>query len=173
MLVKTKDVSVKEKIENYSAGSISDVKTLEDYQQEQEIEASGMKGMFMMLIILGVGLTFIGNVSNQLIGLEGRKRECAVLMSTSMSRAKLCKLFLLETLFSVSVALFVAIPLGLFLINPLTAALEILGMTVPIVSVPGEIAMFAVVMWLIFGVTVLLPMKHIRKMNISEQLKYE
>ena len=173
MLVKTKDVSVKEKIENYSAGSISDVKTLEDYQQEQEIEASGMKGMFMMLIVLGVGLTFIGNVSNQLIGLEGRKRECAVLMSTSMSRAKLCKLFLLESLFSVSAALFVAIPLGLFLIDPLAAALEILGMTVPMVSIPGEIAVFAVVMWLIFGVTVLLPIKHIRKMNISEQLKYE
>lgn len=173
MLVKTKDISLKEKIENYSAGSISDVKSIEEYHQEQEMEASKMKGMFMMLILLGVGLTFIGNISNQLIGLEGRKRECAVLMSTSMSRAKLCKLFLLETLFSVSVALLVAIPLGLFLMNPLTAALEMLEMTVPIVSIPSEIAMFAMAMWLIFGVTVLLPIKHIRKMNIAEQLKFE
>lgn len=173
MLVKTNDLSLKEKIENYSAGSISKVKTSEEYQQQQEREASSMKGMFMMLIILGVGLTFIGNVSNQLIGLEGRKRECAVLMSTSMSRAKLCKLFWLETVFSVSAALLVAIPLGLLLMKPMTGALEMLGMVVPIVSIPDKIAMFAIVMWSIFGVTALLPMKHIRKMNIAEQLKYE
>ncbi|MBQ3599669.1 MAG: hypothetical protein II992_00500 [Lachnospiraceae bacterium] len=42
MLVKTNDMSIKEKIENYSAGSISDIKTLEDYQQEQKRDASGM-----------------------------------------------------------------------------------------------------------------------------------
>lgn len=173
MLVKTKDLSIKEKIENYSAGSILDVKTIEEYREQQEIAASNMKGLFMMLIILGVGLTFIGNVSNQLIGLEGRKRECAVLMSTSMSREKLCKLFLLETAFSVSAALFVAIPLGLLLMKPLTGALEMLEMAVMIVSIPDKIAMFAIVMWLIFSVTALLPMKYIRKMNIAEQLKYE
>ena len=57
--------------------------------------------------------------------------------------------------------------------KPMTGALEMLGMVVPIVSIPDKIAMFAIVMWLIFGVTALLPMKHIRKMNIAEQLKYE
>ena len=173
MLVKTKDLSIKEKIENYSADTISTVRTMEDYQQEQEKGASSMKAMFAALIILGVGLTFVGNISNQLIGLEGRKRECAVLLSTSMSRGKLCKLFLLETLFSVSAALLVAVPFGLFLLKPLTEALEILGMPVPIVSSPVEIGSFIAMIWLVFVITVLLPVKHIRKMHISEQLKYE
>lgn len=173
MLVKTDNLSLKEKIEHYSAGSISAVKTMEDYRQEQERNASGMKGMFTALIVLGVGLTLIGNMSNQLIGLEGRKRECAVLLSTAMSRGKLSKLFLLETLFSVSSALFVAVPLGFFLINPIIAALEMMNLVVPVVGTPVEIAMFVGVMWMLFAITVLLPIRHIHKIHITKQLKYE
>lgn len=173
ILLKTDDLSIKDKIENYSAGYISDIKTVEEYRQEQEKEASGMTGLFLTLILLGTGLTLIGNISNQLIGLEGRRRECAVLLSTSMSREKLGKQFLLETIFSVSAALLVAVPLGIFLLKPLIALLALLDMRVSIVSPLTETGIFLGALWLLFCITVLLPVRHIRKMNIASQLKYE
>lgn len=173
MLIKTSDISIKEKIEKYSVDYISEIQTKEMYQEKQEVDASGMKNLFIALIILGTGLTLIGNISNQMIGFEGRKRECAVLLSTSMSRGKLCRLFFMETLFSVGIALCIAIPLGMFLVNPLHGLLEILGITVPIVINPMKICSFIMGMWFTFGITVLFPVKHIWKMNIAEQLKYE
>ena len=41
------------------------------------------------IIVISVGITLIGMASNQLIGFEGRKKECAVMLSTAMGKGTL------------------------------------------------------------------------------------
>ncbi len=160
-------------IKDRSGCMINSVLTMEDYMQEIKEQNAGMATLLYMLIGMGVLLTFVAVVSNQIIGFSGRRRECAVLVSTAMSRGKLKKAFFSESLISSIVALIVAVPFAAVVSGLFQKALELIemnfGLTVDILPTLA----FIFGLFLLFVSTVLMPIKHIRKMKIAEQLKYE
>ncbi len=160
-------------IKERSGCMINSVLTMDDYMKEVKEENAGMSTLLYMLIGMGVILTFVAVVSNQIIGFSGRRRECAVLVSTTMSRGKLKKAFFSESLISGIAALVVAVPFAAVLSGLFQNALELIemnfGMSVDILPTIG----FIFGLFLLFVSTVLMPIKHIRKMKIAEQLKYE
>ena len=160
-------------IKDRSGCMINSVLTMEDYMQEIKEQNAGMATLLYMLIGMGVLLTFVAVVSNQIIGFSGRRRECAVLVSTAMSRGKLKKAFFSERLISSIVALIVAVPFAAVVSGLFQKALELIemnfGLTVDILPTLA----FIFGLFLLFVSTVLMPIKHIRKMKIAEQLKYE
>ena len=119
-------------------------------------------------------MTAIGMISNQLIGFEGRKKECAVLLSTAMSRSRLSGILLKEVLIASITATGVGTIIGTLLTLVIKAALDntetiVLNVTVD----PVRNLIIFVILTLVFTGTVLLPIRNLRKMKISEQIKYE
>ena len=112
--VKTNDPEkTAELIKSYSSSTIGEVKTIEEYMKETMDQAGGQMALLYMIMIVGASLSVIGIYCNQIVGFESRKRESAVLVSTSMSRGKLVKLFFEETMLSGLVAIGLGMIIGL------------------------------------------------------------
>ena len=162
-----------EVIKAHSADMVSDVQALDEYRESASQDSAGIMAIIDGVIVLALGITFIGVVSNCLIGFDGRKRECAVLMSTSLTREKLSMMFLAESAIASGVALVTAIPLSFFMYRVFLNILDGLMVSIPIhMSITSSIIL-GLLMWAVFTLSALFPIKALRKMNIAAQLKYE
>ena len=113
-------------------------------------------------------------VSNQLIGFEGRKKECAVMLSTAMDKRTLSGILFREMFITSAVSGTAGAIIGTILIYVVKAAVD----NTDAISLPLEINIPAIlIMWaamvVLFALTVLFPVKNLRKMKIAEQIKYE
>jgi len=164
---------IKEMILKYSAGYVNHVYTNEEYIEMLKTESAGLIGVINLVIYIGVGLSFIGSVSNLLIGFEGRKRECAVLYSTAMDRKKIGRMLYLESFITSGITLLIAFPMGLLMTYPISAALNVIGAGIQITIMPTQYISFVLVLWVVFTLTAIFPNRVLKKMKIAEQLKYE
>lgn len=160
-------------ISKYSSGTIDEVKTYEAYLQQMKNENSSEAMMIKMLGFIGLVLTFVGVVSNQLIGFESRKRENAVLLSVAMNKEQLRKMLLIETIISSILPIIVSVPLGMLLSLPIRSIMYSTGTQLPLVFDIPELIGLTVILLIVFSLTVLFPYNSLRKMKLSEQLKYE
>jgi len=164
---------VVDQISKYASSMIDEAMTIETRMQKMQEGNAGLTTMLYLMIIMGVGLTLIAVFSNQTVGFEGRKRESAVLISTSMSRGKLSKSFLIENAFSALTAILIGTGVAILLNSNMIYLLRNIGMEFPLRYHFTVIGAFAVAMFLVFTITVINPLRHLRKMNTAEQLKYE
>lgn len=163
------------KIKTYAVGSYSKVQTHTEIINDEKESNAQLNSILISIILVSVGMTFIGMVSNQLIGFDGRKKECAVMLSTAMSRGRLSGVLLSEMLItSVTASVLGATVAGLLV--------AVLGKAMNASSSFGDVdlefnfvAIFLFVIFLIaaFTGTALFPIKNLRKMKIAEQIKYE
>ena len=162
-------------IETYAVGSgINGVQTFAEYKESFDRDTAQLTTIMAVIIVIAVGMTFIGMASNQLIGFEGRKKECAVMLSTAMGKGKLSGILFLEMLITTFIASLMGTATGLFLSNVIGAATENAeGLFLVIKTDPVKSILFGIILILVFAGTVLFPIKNLRKMKISEQLKYE
>ena len=140
------------------------------------MESNNKKTMAVVtaIIVIALGMTAIGMISNLLIGFEGRKKECAVLLSTAMGKAKLSGILFKEVLITSITASAAGTVIGSLLTLVIKAALDNSEVIVVDIAVdPVKSIMFFVLLAIVFTVTVLFPMRNLRKMKISEQIKYE
>lgn len=160
-------------IKAHSADMVSDVQALDEYRESASQDSAGIMVIIDGVIVLALGITFIGVVSNCLICFDGRKRECAVLMSTSLTREKLSMMFLAESAIASGAALVTAIPLSFFMYRVFLNILDGLMVSILIhMSITSSIIL-GLLMWAVFTLSALFPIKALRKMNIAAQLKYE
>ena len=174
-LIKCEDPDyVAQMIRTYAVGTYSKVQTMDEMIAENEETSSKLAAVMTAVIIIAVGMTFIGMASNQLIGFEGRKKECAVLLSTAMGKGKLSGILFREMLITAITASGLGTLAGIFLtgvINASTASSEYIHMSVEID--PVKTLLFFIALVAAFTITVLFPIKNLRKMKIAEQIKYE
>jgi ABC-type antimicrobial peptide transport system permease subunit len=174
MLAKGKDAkSLKETIEDHSADYVSEIYTLPEFIKNQKVQSASLKAIIILLIVIGVGMTFIGVVSNQLIGLEGRKRECAVMTSVAMPRKKLSKMFLIESFIASVVSLAAAVPIGIAMSHVFMRIMEILENYIPLTISVSRCVACAIILCAVFTFVSLFPIRALKKMDIVSQLKYE
>lgn len=82
-------------------------------------------------------------------------------------------MFILESLISSGIALLAAVPMGLLMIRPISLALTAITANVEVTTGLVEYILLVVVLWLIFILTSVFPIRAAKKMKLSEQLKYE
>ena len=166
--------SVRDMIDKYAVGSVSKVQTKEEKIEEYEKDNASSERVLFIVIAVAMGMTCIGMVTNQLIGFEGRKKECAVMVSTSMSKRTLSGVLLREMLITSVTSVTSGALVGLILTLVIKRAVENSEAVMLYFSL-NPFAVFAVyiAMIVIFTLTVLFPIKNLRKMKLSEQLKYE
>ena len=174
MLVNGSDPkALKKTIQDHSGDYVGVIYTRSEFDIQIALTKAVVKSVLYILILIGVGLTFIGVVSNQLIGLEGRKRECAVMTSVAMPRKKLSRMFLIENLISAGTALLFAVPAGILMSVVFNRMLEIIGQSVPYTISVGRCIIYAVFLYGIFTLVSLFPIRAVKKMDLVSQLKYE
>ncbi len=160
-------------ITDHSAGYVTDAKTREEYEADNARDTASVMTIINFLIFVAAGMTFIGVAGNQLIGFEGRRRECAVLISTSMTRGQLAKMFLLESFIAAGISLIFAAPAALLLslhFRRITAALML---TLPEADSAGAVITLGLILWAVFTAVAVFPISRMKEMNLAEQLKYE
>lgn len=150
------------------------VQTYEEWNEMSTADTS-IEMILFALIALAVGITLIGASGNQAIGFINRRRELAVLYSTSMPRAKLNRLLWLENAMSVGISCIVAMIVSPILISLLAKIaymltdgdLEMVGLDIPGVMI------FIICFFFVMSLAVVKPIRFLKKMNVAEQLKYE
>ena len=169
-----KPEKTRDEILRYGVGNVSTVRTKQEIIEDFEDDNAQSNRIYNIVIIVAVVMTCIGMISNQLLGFEGRKKECAVMISTSMSKKTLSGILfremLITSLTAATSGCLLASLLLLVLKKAFTAA-ETLALTMEFN--PGTMVKFWILLTIVFTMTVLFPIKNIRKMKLSEQLKYE
>ena len=175
LLIKCGDPeSVRDMLETYAQGDLSEVQTLEEIIADNQSNNSKTVAVVTSIIAVALGMTAIGMISNQLIGFEGRKKECAVMLSTAMGKGKLSGILLKEVLITSFTASAVGTLFGTLLTVVLRDAFHNTQSLILDVSVdPVKNLIFLVILTIVFTLTVLFPIKNLMKMKISEQIKYE
>lgn len=161
-------------IKTYAVKSYSEVQTLAEIEKDEANNNAKIKALTAGIILISVGMTLIGMISNQLIGFEGRKKECAVMLSTAMGRNTLSGILFREMLITSLTASFLGTSVGVVLLsilNNATSASE--EMKVAVELDPVMTILFFVFLVAAFTATVLFPIKNLKKMKIAEQIKYE
>ena len=175
ILIKTTDPEgTKAALETYAKGSYSKVETISEYIADQKQQNSQQLAVIAAIIIIALGMTAIGMISNQLLGFEGRKKECAVMLSTAMGKGKLSGILFKEVLITSVTASGIGTLVGLLMINVIEKAMastQSISMTFDVN--PLTVFLFFIAMTVVFTGTVLFPIRNLRKMKISEQIKYE
>ncbi|MCR4792256.1 MAG: ABC transporter permease [Lachnospiraceae bacterium] len=163
-----------EEIERYAVGSVSQARTRQKIIDDFVEETAQSDLIYDIVVFVALFMTCVGMISNQLIGFEGRKKECAVLISTSMSRKTLSGILFREMMITSLTAATAGTCLAALLLNVIKRAMESSETIYMPVSVD---AAFILKMWVlltvVFTLTVLFPIRNMRKMKLSEQLKYE
>lgn len=166
--------AISDQLSTYAKGAYSEIYTKEGLIEQNRSDNAKTRAIITTIITIAVGMTAIGMISNQLIGFEGRKKECAVLLSTAMGRGKLSGILFKEVLITSITASAMGVIVGSVLTFVISAALKNAESLVMDITVnPAINAIFFVVLTLVFTLTVLFPIKNLRKMKISEQIKYE
>ena len=174
LLVKGNDPkALKKTIQDHSGDFVQLAFTKSEYDLNRAISRATLKMILNLLILIGVGLTFVGVVSNQLIGLEGRKRECAVMTSVAMPRKKLSKMFLIENMISSGTALLFAVPVGVLLSYVFGRIMDILEQVMPLQIPVVKCIIYAIFLFGVFTLVSLFPIRALKKMDVVSQLKYE
>jgi ABC-type antimicrobial peptide transport system permease subunit len=164
---------LKKSIEN----RVTDMKTrviiVDEYIQEGIKKNLSVLSMVFILIGIGVLLSFVGIVNNQLISFIQRGKELAVLYATSMSKAQLMQLIIFETVISFisSSVLSIATCFSMLsFIEDILSSMNIYFMINFSLSAVLNIFLVGLISALF---TNIYPIRKIRRMNVIAEIKYE
>jgi len=175
LMVRSNDPEkTRDEIKRYAINYCSESKTVQDIVDDFNDDNAQSERVLGVIIAVAVIMTCIGMISNQIIGFEGRKKECAVMISTSMSRKTLSGILFREMLITSFAASTFGVAVSTLLIVVLKRAFEMAENIYLIIDInPGVILKLWVLMTIVFTLTVLFPIRNLKKMKLSEQLKYE
>ena len=161
-------------IKTYGKNAEGNCFTAAELEERAVSDSSGFIVILMTIIILGIGMTLIGVISNQLIGFEGRKKECAVMLSTAMNKRTLSGILLRESFIVSLVAGTLGTILGIGLVAAFKNALEHTEALFMNMDIDPKLCLiFCIILVIVYTFTVLFPIRNLRRMKISEQIKYE
>ena len=161
-------------MQTYGKGTFTQVKTKAELEAEREVNGAAVNAVIYVVIAIAIGMTAIGVISNLLIGFEGRKKECAVMLSTAMDKKTLSGILFREVFITSMTASGIGTAVGTFLLNLVAKALRNSDtFSIKLDIDYKQILIFFVILAAVFTATVIFPVRNLRKMKISEQIKYE
>ncbi len=149
------------------------IQTTEEYIKMQEEQTQGVMSMFYVILGLAMFLSFIGILNNQIIGFIQRNKELAVLNSTCMSKRQLRKMILAETIIANVIACVFAVIISILSTGTIGDTMLGMDMYIDIVVDFKALIKFALIMFAVLLITVLIPYRRLRKMNVVNEIKYE
>lgn len=165
--------NVKAVIDKHTLDQEFYTQTFAEYKEEAEKSAASTQMVVKVALAFGIGLAVIGISGNQSLGFEARRREYAVMFSTSMTKEQIKSLIFSETFISMGSSVIVGTVLGGVLNWVIGRTGVAIGLPLPINLSIGQYISMAIVLVIVLLFTSLGPIKLLKKMNTSEELKYE
>lgn len=175
--LKCSDNADLEKIKKIAKDEIKEVgiriQTVDEYISEQEEQVNSIIGMFYIILGLAIALSFIGIVNNQVIGFMQRRKELAILNSTCMSRNQIKQMMIFETILSNLISCSLAVLVGFLSTGIIDKFMQGLSLYVEISFNLIFTLKFIGIIYIILLLTLIIPIRRLRKMNIVNEIKYE
>ena len=149
------------------------VQTVEEYITVQEEGTASIMALFYVVIGLAVILSFIGIINNQVISFIQRRKEIAVLNSTCMSKGQLKKMLFFETVFANVIAAIIAIITSIIATDMVDNFMKGMSMYVQVEYDIKTALVFAGAIIMVLILTLISPLRKLKKMNIVNEIKYE
>ncbi|MCI8965281.1 MAG: FtsX-like permease family protein [Clostridia bacterium] len=164
---------IKEKVKDDIKEVGIKIQTVEEYISEQEEQTNSILSIFYIILGLAIILSFIGIVNNQIIGFLQRKRELAVLNSTCMSKNQINNMMAFEIILSNLISCSIAVLAGFLATGIVDKFMQGLSLYVDISFDFISTLKFVGTIYIILLLTLIIPSKRLRKMNIVNEIKYE
>lgn len=164
---------IKEKVKDDIKEVGIKIQTVEEYISEQEEQTNSILSIFYIILGLAIILSFIGIVNNQIIGFLQRKRELAVLNSTCMSKNQINNMMAFEIILSNLISCSIAVLAGFLATGIVDKFMQGLSLYVDISFDFISTLKFVGIIYIILLLTLIIPSKRLRKMNIVNEIKYE
>lgn len=145
--------------------------TTAEYWEEAKASMESILTIIYAVVILGLALSLMGTSSNLLMGFEQSRRKYAVYYSSSMSKDKLKKLIISETIFTTGISVIAAVIFGLYFLQIINKALSMLEMSVPLTHPLLYAVIFGAAAFVILTAVAIKPVRMLSKMNIAEEIK--
>ena len=173
VLIRSSDPATAKESSEHAITDDVRIQSREEYSAERVKDSRTMRLGLYAIIAAALLLTMIGISGNQLVGFESRRKEFALLHSTSMTRKQIARMIFLENgiSFAISVLLsvIISIPVTLLVTNVFNSA----GMGLSVTVRPLPILCFFGVIWVIIMLTARTPIRRLRRMNTANEIKYE
>ncbi len=150
-----------------------DIQTVEEYLVDQESQVSSIMGLFYVIIGLAVFLSFIGIINNQIISFIQRRKELAILNSTCMSKKQLKQMLIAETVLSNLIACITAVCIAFLTTGMIDSFLQGMILYIDVVFNWILAFKFSGIMFVLLLLTLFIPIKRLKKLNIVNEIKYE
>lgn len=147
--------------------------TIEEYNTRSEESYESIIVLLAALSVTGVLLAVISVSGNQMIGFELRRHELAVLRSQGMSVSQLSRMVFCETVFTAAIPAAIYLCFGRIVLKYIELTLSSLDTQIPLSFEAGRIAVFLLIIAAAVILTALIPVRLLRKMNTSAELKCE
>ena len=174
VLIKTKpgqELTVLSSLKATSPDPPTSIMLTDQYMEDLAASMESILAIIYAVVILGVSLSLLGTASNLLMGFEQSRRKYAVFYSSSMSKDKLKRLILLETVFTTGLSTLGAMLFGLYFLQIISKALSMMSLKVPLAEPWLYTLLFGAGAFIILLVVVIKPLRMIGKMNIAEEIK--
>lgn len=155
------------------AGENVYIQTKNEFIDFQRQQTNSILGMVEAMLGMSVLLSLFGLINNQIIGFIQKKKEYAVLYSTSMSKKQLKIMVLFEVFGTFASGCTIGTLLSLWLCKLLQQVLFAMGICVDITIRYKELGIAILAVFLVLSLTAVSPMKKISKIKIIDELKYE
>ncbi|MBR1654257.1 MAG: FtsX-like permease family protein [Clostridia bacterium] len=149
------------------------IETKTTYIDTQKSQVMSLISAFSALMGMGVILSFIGIINNQLISFMQRKREFAMLYSTSMSKKQLKRLITLETALSFGAMSIFALVVSYGMRFIADAGMKAMTICVPIIYDFKGLLLITLGVYVLMVFTSIAPKRKLRKMKVIDEIKYE
>lgn len=164
---------VKATLDKYLTESGYSLYTQEEMAMTMLESAASITSILNILGALGVVLTLIGVYSNISIGFEGRRREFAVLHSTSMNIKQLKRLVFLENLFMTITSIATALILSMVIGTTVSKISNLFSLESSLNTLSlSNLAVVLLILVLMLLATVK-PQNRLTKLKTANELKYE
>lgn len=149
------------------------IQTKTEYIDLQKAQVGSLISTFSTLMGMGVLLAFIGIINNQIISFMQRKREYAMLYSTSMSKKQLKRLITLETALSFGAMSIFALAVSYGMSFIADAGMKAMTLCVPIIYDFKGLLFLTIGVYVLMILTSIAPKMKLRKMKVIDEIKYE
>ena len=149
------------------------IMTVDKFTSDQRQNINTIMSLFYIIITLALILSFVGIINNQIISFMERTKELAVLNSICMSKYQLNKMLIIENITSTIVACvtgFIVSIISVLLMGHVMNGMR-MYMTLDFNYKIGFMIIGIILVVLL--VTVIIPIRKLKKINIVEAIKYE
>lgn len=157
----------------YSNGTNGSVFTKSGYIIKTEDNLKGYVVKVIISISIIVGLALIGIINNQIVSFMQRRKEFATLYSVAMSRKQLKDMILIENVLAFFNSIIASVVFYMVLLQLVEQTIQVLLIPIEIKFTIGGVIIIVIIASMILLAIQNSMRKHIKNMNIVEEIKYE